>query len=56
MTGKGSFVEVQGTGEGVPFSRQELDSLLESAGQGIKRIVEIEKGLLGNEIVHLLGN
>ena len=29
MTGSGKFVEVQGTGEEAPFSRQELDSRLE---------------------------
>ena len=36
MTGKGLFVEVQGTAEGAPFSRDELDSLLELAAGGIR--------------------
>ena len=36
MTGKGLFVEVQGTAEGAPFSREELDSLL-GAGRGRHR-------------------
>ena len=34
MTGAGSFVEVQGTAEGVPFRRDELDALLDLAVAG----------------------
>ena len=33
MTGDGRFVEVQGTAEGVAFTRAELDALLASAGE-----------------------
>jgi ribonuclease PH len=36
MTGAGRFVEVQGTAEGMAFSRSELDSLLGLAENGIK--------------------
>src|SRR6201987_3402324 len=39
MTASGRFVEVQGTAEGAPFTRSELDSLLDLAGQGIAEIV-----------------
>ncbi|MFN0162711.1 MAG: ribonuclease PH, partial [Burkholderiales bacterium] len=39
MTGSGGFVEVQGTAEGVPFSRAEMDSLLGLAGSGIAELV-----------------
>jgi len=56
MTGNGEFVEIQGTAEGVPFSRKELDSLLEIAGEGIREIIEMEKGVLRDEIQFLLGN
>ena len=35
MTGAGRFIEVQGTAEGAPFSRQELDTLLALAEKGI---------------------
>jgi ribonuclease PH len=43
MTGAGLFVEVQGTAEGAPFSREELDSLLELAAGGIRRIHELQR-------------
>jgi ribonuclease PH len=43
MTGSGGFVEVQGTAEGVAFSRQELDSLLGLAESGITRLVALQK-------------
>jgi ribonuclease PH len=39
MTGSGSFVEVQGTAEGVPFTRAEMDSLLALADKGIRELV-----------------
>jgi ribonuclease PH len=39
MTGDGRFVEVQGTAEGVAFSRSDLDSLLALAESGISEIV-----------------
>ena len=47
MTGSGGFVEVQGTAEGSPFSRAELDALLELAGAGITRLVAEQKQALG---------
>lgn len=43
MTGAGGFVEVQGTAEGAPFVRQDLDRLLELAGLGIRQLVAIQK-------------
>ncbi len=46
MTGSGGFVEVQGTAEGAPFSRQEMDRLLELATQGIARIVAAQREAL----------
>ncbi len=47
MTGGGGFVEVQGTAEGTPFSRAELDALLVLAGEGIARLVAAQKAALG---------
>lgn len=47
MTGSGQFVEVQGTGEEAPFSRQELDSLLGLAEKGIQEMIELQKEALG---------
>ena len=46
MTGSGGFVEVQGTAEGSPFSRAELDALLDLAGAGIARLVAEQKRAL----------
>jgi ribonuclease PH len=47
MTGAGGFVEVQGTAEGVPFSRAEMDALLALAGDGIGELVRLQKRVLG---------
>ncbi len=46
MTGNGSFVEVQGTAEGAPFSREKLAELLKLAEGGIKEIIKIQKSAL----------
>ena len=46
MTGSGGIVEVQGTAEGAPFSRAELDTLLELGGAGIRQIVAAQKEAL----------
>ena len=46
MTGSGGFVEVQGTAEGAPFSRAEMDALLALAGKGIAEIVAMQKAAL----------
>ena len=43
MTGRGEFVEVQGTAEGHPFSRAALDGLLNLAEQGIHRLLAIQQ-------------
>ncbi|MGH2686550.1 MAG: ribonuclease PH [Actinomycetota bacterium] len=42
MTASGRFVEVQGTAEGLPFSRGELDELLGLAEAGIKEITALQ--------------
>jgi ribonuclease PH len=46
MTGAGGFVEVQGTAEGSPFSRAELDALLALAADGIARLVAAQRAAL----------
>ena len=46
MTGAGRFVEVQGTAEGNPFTRSELDELLALAEKGITEIFEIQRATL----------
>ncbi len=39
MTGSGGIVEIQGTAEGTPFSRQELNQLVDLADAGIRELV-----------------
>jgi ribonuclease PH len=46
MTGSGAFVEVQGTAEGMPFSRGDLDRLLDLARDGIAALTTIQRGTL----------
>jgi ribonuclease PH len=46
MTGSGRFIEVQGTAEGAPFDRSELDALLGLAEKGIAQIVELQRATL----------
>ncbi|WP_411347800.1 ribonuclease PH [Paenibacillus sp. WLX2291] len=47
MTGKGEFVELQGTGEERPFTRKELDQMLELGEQGVLTMIEAQKEILG---------
>jgi ribonuclease PH len=46
MTGTGRFIEVQGTAEGLPFTRSELDDLLGLAEHGIAQILEAQAAVL----------
>ena len=46
MTGKGEFVEIQGTAEGKPFSREAVDSLISLAEKGIQQLLQVQKEVL----------
>ncbi|MFY9174361.1 MAG: ribonuclease PH [Peptococcia bacterium] len=46
MTGQGHFVEVQGTAEGYPFTREELNRLLELSEQGVRELIKLQKETL----------
>jgi ribonuclease PH len=46
MTGSGKYVEVQGTAEGAPFSRSELDTMLQLASDGITDILAMQAALV----------
>lgn len=50
MTGAGEFVEIQGTGEGAVFSKNELATLLALAEKGINELIDIQKSILGVEV------
>ena len=47
MTSQGEFVEVQGTAEGKPFSKETIDSLLSLAEKGIRELFEVQQTALG---------
>jgi ribonuclease PH len=51
MTGVGGFVEVQGTAEGVPFTRAEMDALLGLAAKGIAELVQAQAAALAQPLV-----
>jgi ribonuclease PH len=47
MTGSGGLVEVQGTAEGTPFTRREMDAMLDLASKGIRELIAVQKASLG---------
>ena len=47
MTAGGSFVEVQGTAEGAPFTRAEMEALIGLAERGIRELIAAQKAALG---------
>jgi len=48
-TGDGRFIEVQGTAEGAPFSREQMDNLLELAKKGIAELVQLQRQAIARE-------
>jgi ribonuclease PH len=46
QTAGGAFVEVQGTAEGQPYDRQQLDHMLDLGSQGIRELLAIQKATL----------
>ena len=49
VTGSGDFVEVQGTAEGAPFQRAELDALLDLALGSAAELAELQRAVLAEE-------
>ena len=49
-TGRGQYIEVQGTAEAMPFGRDALNNLLDLADQGIAQLVERQKAIVGHLI------
>ena len=47
MTGSGGFVEIQGTAEGTPFQRDEMNAMLDLAQAGISQLIQKQKSVLG---------
>lgn len=52
VTGSGKFIEVQGTAEGAPFDRDELNALLDLAVQGTAELATIQQATLAEEAAH----
>jgi len=50
MTGSGHFIEIQGTAEKIPFSQQQMTQMTELAENGIRRIIEHQKEIVGDLI------
>jgi ribonuclease PH len=50
MTGAGGFVEIQGTAEGVPFTREEMDQLLNLARDGIAQLIHMQRVALAQPL------
>jgi len=48
MTGKGRFVEVQGTAESAPFTKSQLDRLTELAAHGIQELTTLQQQILAS--------
>ena len=46
MTSLGGFVEVQGTAEGAPYSRDDLDTMLRLAEGGINQLIELQREMV----------
>src|SRR5688572_1264524 len=46
MTGGGGIVEVQGTAEGGPFSRDEMDAMMRLADKGIRELIALQRAVL----------
>jgi len=48
MTSKGEFVEIQGTAEGKPFSKETIDALISLAEKGIRELFQVQQTALEN--------
>lgn len=47
MTGSGQFVEIQGTGEKRPFTKSQMEQMVEVAEQGVMNLIDYQKDILG---------
>jgi ribonuclease PH len=49
-TGGGLYIELQGTAEALPFGREALNRLLDLADTGIRQLIALQKGLVGQYV------
>ncbi|PIS33312.1 MAG: ribonuclease PH [Candidatus Omnitrophica bacterium CG08_land_8_20_14_0_20_41_16] len=52
MTASGKFIEIQGTAERNPFSKDEMDKMLDLAKRGIEDLFSIQRKLVGDILSH----
>ncbi len=50
MTGNGNLVEIQGTAEGEPFSREVMDGMIDVASKGISQIMDYQKRIIMSDL------
>jgi ribonuclease PH len=50
-TGRGLFVELQGTAEHTPFSEDEMKALMAAADKGIQELIVIQKSIVGDDVL-----
>ncbi len=55
MSGDGKIIEIQGTAEGGPFSRAELDQMLELAERGIQELISLQRQVLTEDLAAKMG-
>jgi len=48
MTGAGLFIEVQGTAEHAPFSKEQMNAMTDLAARGIQKIIALQKEIVGD--------
>ncbi|MBF0274375.1 MAG: ribonuclease PH [Nitrospinae bacterium] len=48
MNEKGEYIEIQGTAEGVPFNKEQRNSMLDLSEKGIKEIIQTQKEIIGD--------
>jgi ribonuclease PH len=44
----GRYIELQGTAEAAPFGRDLLNQMLDLADEGIARLIELQRGVIGS--------
>ena len=55
MTADGKIIEIQGTAEGAPFSREAMNTMLDLAEKGIKELVSLQQRILTEDLIAKMG-
>lgn len=52
LTGTGQFIEIQGTGEEATYTRDQLNQLLDLAGEGVEELTKLQRAALGDSSIY----